>query len=87
MYNYMYFDKYIIIQTPHTDIAHAESCDLAADPAHLYSFVHQLQSLKITLPPPDTSVCCSNFEMSHFRALHTLKVSNSNSSLLYLHVL
>ena len=51
---------------------------MASDPAHLYSFVQQLESLKVSLPPAPTSVCCSHFEMSHFKSLHNLKVGSNN---------
>ena len=52
----------------------ADPSDPAADPAHLYSFLHQLKSLRVSPPPFPTSVCCMPFDLVHFRSLKTLKV-------------
>ena len=60
---------------PHPPSPHIlDASDVAADPAHLYSFVHQLGTLQISPPPPPTSVCCSSFELTPFRSLYSLKV-------------
>ena len=48
--------------------------DVAADLAHLYGFVHQLRSLRISPPPPPTSICCSPFDINPFRSLTLLKL-------------
>jgi hypothetical protein len=48
--------------------------DQSADPAHLYSFIHQLVRLRVNRPPAPCSVSCSTFDLGCFRSLHTLKV-------------
>ena len=49
--------------------------DVASDPAHLYSFVHQLKRLMVVLPPPPSSVTCSSFDVAPFRSVEHLIVS------------
>ena len=48
--------------------------DVAADLAHLYGFIHQLRSLRISPPPAPSSICCSTFDINPFRSLSTLKL-------------
>ena len=56
----------------------SDPTDIAADPAHLYGFVQQLERLRVTLPPPPISVSCMPFEVAPFRSLHSLKVHHSD---------
>lgn len=48
--------------------------DVAADLAHLYGFIHQLCSLRVSPPPAPSSVSCSPFDVNPFRSLNTLKL-------------
>ena len=48
--------------------------DVAADLAHLYGFIHQLHSLRVSPPPAPLSISCSPFDINPFRSLHTLKL-------------
>lgn len=48
--------------------------DRSADLGHLYSFIHQLHSLKVIPPPPPVSVTRMAFEITPFRSLSILKV-------------
>ena len=51
------------------------SLDQAAiDIGHLYSFLHQLHSLKVVPPVPPSSVTRMAFEVTPFRSMDTLKV-------------
>jgi hypothetical protein len=47
---------------------------VSADLGHLYSFIHQIHSLKVILPPPPSSVTKMSFEMTPFRSLIILKI-------------
>ena len=46
---------------------------MSTDPAHLYSFIHQLERLRVSLPPSPCSVSRTPFDLTPFRSLHTLK--------------
>ena len=48
--------------------------DVTSDPAHLYSFVHQLKRLMVVLPPPPSSVTCTLFDVTPFRSVEHLRV-------------
>ncbi|XP_019853590.1 PREDICTED: nischarin-like isoform X2 [Amphimedon queenslandica] len=57
---------------------HTSTCsscsDRSSDLGHLYSFIHQLHSLKVIPPPPPVSVTRMAFEITPFRSLTILKV-------------
>ena len=48
--------------------------DIAGDLGHLYSFLHQIKSLKVVPPPQPSSVTRMAFEITPFKSLEILKV-------------